>query len=282
MVFVKFDLSGNGVNRDFESASRHVRLRYYWRYMGVDCVVWIFPKQRNFRPTPDQFSGLANALRDGGWCPKVESPGQRSNFSELLPGDDHTKNKPKRTQPFTSDPFTPSWVEHHSEHELVLDWHVQNQKEAGVRYPFVFDPYPDSGPPFFYVRLILGREYFYWTGENVTPFDDAETKCVCGEQLAYWTGYAHGVSSQRIHYSCPNCGRNFDLTDKACEVLDGWTGEPTPLLGGLTFRFALVVDCHKYWPSEESEGRRFQLRPEFLNLWRDFVGVPFELVVTFD
>ena len=250
--------------------------------MGVDCVVWTFAKQRSFRPTADQFSALANALRDGGWCPRLETPGQRSNFSELLLGNDKAGKKPTRTQSFTSDPFTPGWVEHHSQHELVLVWDVQNQKIADVHYPFVFDPYPDSGPPYFYVRLILGSEYFYWTGENVMPFDDADTKCVCSEQLAYWTGFASGVPSQRIHYTCPNCGRNFNPSEKTCQVLDGWTGEPSPLLGGLTYRFALVVDCHKYWPREEAEGRRFHLKPQLLDLWRNFIGVPFEQVVTFD
>jgi hypothetical protein len=250
--------------------------------MGVDYLVWIIPKQRSFRPTADQLSGLANALRDGCWCPKTDAPGQRSGFSELLPGDSVAGKKPTRTQGFASEPFTPSWVEFHSEHELVLDWHVQNQKEAGVQYPFVFDPYPDSGSTYFYVRLILGHEYFYWIGENVTPFDDADTRCVCGEQLAYWTGWAHGVGSQRIHYVCPKCGRGFDPSGKTCQILDGWTGVPAPLLGGLAFRFALVVDCHKHWPHEEEEGRRFHLRPEFLDIWRKFIEVPFEQVVTFD
>jgi hypothetical protein len=250
--------------------------------MGVDCVVWIFPKQRIFRPTADQVSGLANALRDGCWCPNPDALGQRSGFSELLPGESVDGNKPVRTQGFASDPFSPSWLEFHSEHELILNWHVRNQREAGVQYPFVFDPYPNSGPPYFYVRLILGHEYFYWTGENVTPFNEADTRCDCGEQLAYWTGWAHGVGSQRIHHVCPKCGRDFDPSEKTCEILDGWTGEPVPLPGGLTFRFALVVDCHKYWPHEEEEGRRFQLRPEFLELWRKFIEVPFEQVVTFD
>jgi hypothetical protein len=250
--------------------------------MGVDYRVWIFPKQRGFRPGAEQLSGLANALRDGCWVPKPEAPGQLSRFSELLPGNSETRIKPTRTEKFGSEPFSPSWIEFHSEHELVMDWYVRNQKEAGVQYPFVFDPYPDSGRPYFYIRLISGHEYFYWIGENVAPFDDADTTCVCGDQLAYWTGYADGVGSQRIHYICPKCARCFDPSAKTCQILDGWTGEPAPLLGGLTFRFALVVDCHKYWPREEEAGRRFHLRSEFLDLWHKFIGVPFEQVVTFD
>jgi hypothetical protein len=250
--------------------------------MGVDYVVWIIPKQREFRASAEQVADLANALRDGGWVPKPGAAGQKSKAIELLPGNGSEGNKPARIEDFESAPFTPGWVEFRSQHEFVMDWHVQNLREAGVEYPFVFDPYPDSGPPYFYVRLILGQDYFYWTGENVMPFADTATKCACGEQLAYWTGWAHGVGSQRIHHKCPNCGRGFDPSGKSCRLIDGWTGVSSQLPGGLTFRFALVVDCHKYFPSDEEAGRRFHLKEEFLDLWRKFIGVPFELVITAD
>lgn len=250
--------------------------------MGVDYLVWIIPQQRGFRPSAEQVAGLANALRDGGWVPKPEGAGQRSSVIELLPGENVAGKKPARIQEFGSEAFTPSWVEFHSQNELVMDWHVHDLHKAGVLYPFVFDPYPESGPPYFYVRLILGHDFFYWTGENVMPFDEAVTKCACGEQLASWTGWAHGVGSQRIARICPNCGRGFDPSGKPCQIIDGWTGVSSQLRGGLTFHFALVVDCHKYFPSEEEAGRRFHLRDEFLDLWRKFISVPFELVVTFD
>jgi hypothetical protein len=117
--------------------------------MGVDCRFWVFPRERAFRPTAEQVALLANALRDGSWVPKPEASGQRSQASELLPGNAVTSKKPARVQEFDSQPFTPGWVEFHSQHELVMDWHVQNLLKAGVQYPFVFDPYPDSGPPYF-------------------------------------------------------------------------------------------------------------------------------------
>jgi hypothetical protein len=250
--------------------------------MGVDYRVWVLPRQRSFRPSAEQFARLANALRDGNWAPMPDTPGQGSQIIELLPGNSVAGKKPARVQGFDNIPFTSSWVEFHSQHELVMDWHVRNLREAGVQYPFVFDPYPDSGPPYFYVRLILGRDYFYWTGENVMPFDDATTECVCGEQLSFWTDWAHGTPSQRIQMVCPQCGQRFDPSGKACDILDGWSGAPTPLIGGLTFRFALVVDCHKYWPHDEDAARRFHLRSGFLDLWRKTIEVPFETVVTFD
>jgi hypothetical protein len=96
------------------------------------------------------------------------------------------------------------------------------------------------------------------------------------DRMGSWSG----ITTHSLHL--PKCARGFDPSGKKCQILDGWTGEPAPLLGGLTFRFALVVDCHKYWPHEEEASRRFQLRPEFLDLWRRFIGVPFEQIFTFD
>src|SRR5437660_11889244 len=112
--------------------------------------------------------------------------------------------------------------------------------------------------------------------------EEPTTTCQCGKQLADVTGWTHRAGAGRIQRECPKSGRNLDLSEIACDVLEGWTGKPTPLNGGLTFRFALLVDCHKYWPHEEEEGRRFSLRPEFLDLWHTYIGVPFEVVVTFD
>jgi hypothetical protein len=255
-----------------------------WLAMSVDYQVWVIPKERTFRPTAEQLANLASALRDGGWVPKPEAIGQQSQFLELLPGGDPKGlgRKPARSYPFTSEPFTASWVDAHSENELVLSWHVQDTVKAGVQYPFSFDPFPDSGPPYFYVYVLLGRDFFYHTGENVTEFSGDSTTCPCGQQLAFWTGYASGAPSQRIYARCPKCDRAFDPTEISCTVLDVWTGATSLLSGGLTFHFALVVNCHKYYPREEKAARSFHLREEFLDLWRVHVGIPFEQIVTVD
>lgn len=80
--------------------------------------------------------------------------------------------------------FTASWLECLAEHEACLEWNVDNVAEAGMKYPFVFDPYPDSGPPYFGIRFFWAHDYVYETNECVMPFDERETTCSCGEQLA--------------------------------------------------------------------------------------------------
>jgi hypothetical protein len=136
-----------------------------------------------------------------------------------------------------------------------------------------FVPYPESGHTYFGVRLIVGHEYFYWTGENVMPFPESDTQCRCGEQLAYWTGFVGRIPSQRIRPACPNCGSAFDISRTAAEILNPWTGESRSVVGGMAFRFALQVDAHKNFPHEELEFRRFRLNSGIHELWRarDFV-----------
>jgi hypothetical protein len=250
--------------------------------MGVDYLAWVIPRQRAYRPNAEQIANLANGLRDGGWVPKAEAPGQNSVVRELLPSDNIMRRMPLRETKFDAEAFTPSWVEFHSDHELVLEWYVKDREETGVQFPFVFIPYPESGGRYFCVRLILGRDYFYWTGNSLLPFEGLLTRCTCSQDLAYETGWSAGLGHERIHYTCPKCGRTFDPSGLSCEILDFWTKKASSLSGGLTFRFALVVDCHKNWPREEEAGRRYHLRPDFLDLWRTNIGVPFDLVNTFD
>ena len=35
-------------------------------------------------------------------------------------------------------------------------------------------------------------------------------------------------------------------------IRDGWTGEECEAIGGTAYRFAIVVDCGKYWPGQEA------------------------------
>jgi len=51
-------------------------------------------------------------------------------------------------------------------------------EKLAFRILIVFETYPESEPPYFYVRLIFGNEYFYWSGESVMPFEEQNTVCV--------------------------------------------------------------------------------------------------------
>jgi|SRR5208282_4265590 len=253
----------------------------YHSGMGVDYRVWLVPKDRAFRPNAAQIAALANALREGGWVPRPDADAQKSKLLELLPGGGPIGKKPCRSELFQETRFEPSWVAFHSGHELVFEWWVNDATQSRVQFPFTFVPYPESGHTYFGVRLIVGHEYFYWTGENVMPFPESETQCHCGEQLAYWTGALAGIPSQRIRTKCPKCGTAFDLLRTSAEIMS-FTGERRSVAGGLAFRFALQIDAHKNFPHEEAEFRRYQVKVGIHELWRAHITTPYEIIDTAD
>jgi len=250
--------------------------------MGIDYRVWLVPKDRAFRPNAGQIAALANALREGGWVPRPDADAQRSNLLELLPGGGPIGKKPTRSQLFQETRFEPSWVAFHSDHELVLEWWVNDAAQSRVQFPFTFVPDPESGFSYFGVRLIIGHEFFYETAENLMPFPESETQCRCGEQLAYWTGAVAGIPSQRIRPKCPKCGNDFDVSKISAEILDAFTGERRFVAGGLAFQFALQIDAHKNFPHEEAEFRRYKIKDGIQELWRAHIATPYEIIDTAD
>ncbi len=251
--------------------------------MGVDCLVWVVPKDRSYRPSAEKVANLANSLRAGRWVPMPDASGQKSNIREISSIKENPSQRLAEIKtPFEREPLTAFLIESRSKNELILDWSVNDIKAANVRFPFAFVPYPKSPSNYFRVTIDLGLDYFYKTGENMMPFEPGALQCQCSRSLEYETGWTPGLSSSRIHHSCPNCGKEFDPSKATCEILDGWTGEPSLLIGGLAFRFALIVDCHKNWPQEEERSRQYHLQPEFLDLWRSNIGVAFDIVTTYD
>jgi hypothetical protein len=252
--------------------------------MGVDYRVWLLPTDRAFKPSAEQIAGLANGLRNGRLVPQPDAPGQKSSLLELLPGEDEgpLHKKPSRSEPFAAKPFEPSWVASHGDNEVVFEWWVNDAAESQVDFPFAFVPYPETGLTYFGIRVIVGDEYFYWTGETVMPFPESETQCRCGEQLAYWTGFASGVPSQRIHRECPKCRRAFDVCAIVGEIIHPWTGESRSVRGGMAFRFALQVDAHKNFPHNEELFRKYQIKEEIHELWMAHIAAPYETIDTAD
>jgi len=250
--------------------------------MGVAYCLFIVPQDRTFRPDSRQVANLANALREGGWVPLPQSGGHGSNALELLPTESKggfTK-QPVVEHAFPDAAISPAWIDSIRGHEMALSWSVQDVQEAKVEYPFTFDPWPESGSPYFDIRTVDGDDYFSEFAENIPWLEGTVLKCTCGAQLAYESGWSGFAGSRRIHRKCPDCGRAFDPSTLTCEIQDGWTGEPQIIMGGLTFRFALVINCGKYFPHEEERFRKFKPRNELLALWHSHIGVPFDQIDT--
>src|ERR1051326_1394761 len=109
--------------------------------MSVELQIWVVPKQRGFRPSLEQVAALANSLQQQKWVPSADAPGQRQRVLELLPGEEGPiSKKPMREHARGDKPFTAAWLECLAEHEVLLEWNVDDSAEAGVQYPFTFDP----------------------------------------------------------------------------------------------------------------------------------------------
>ena len=54
---------------------------------------------------------------------------------------------------------------------------------------------------------------------------------------------------ERIHRLCPNCGTVFRPQDQIVEIVEGATGKKHCIAAGLCYRFAIVVDCGKDFPT---------------------------------
>ena len=188
--------------------------------MGVDYVVWIVPKDRSFRPTADRVANLVNALRDSKWAPMPDAPQQNSAILEILPSQSIMKQLPRYSMKFEPDPFVPSWIEFHGQHELAFEWYIHDASSAGVRFPFVFVP---GDYQYFSLMVVLGSDYFYERGNSLMPFEAGETICECSHELAYQTGWLPSVHSERIYYVCPDCSEKYDPSRLSCRMTDWWT-----------------------------------------------------------
>jgi hypothetical protein len=189
-------------------------------------------------------------------------------------------------------PLTSDWIDaridpHHANplaREMGLFFPVQlpddvfsDWQEAGIKYPFTFGE--DDLSNYHQVMLYLADDFV--THDWTNTFGDAlDDKCSCGEKLGYnpdgkYVQYVVALSIDgRISRKCPACGTVFNPSLHSTLVSDGWDeGATCHLRGGVTFRFAVRIDCHKGWPREH--GRIF-LKPEFRQLIEASLGEAFE------
>ena len=81
------------------------------------------------------------------------------------------------------------------------------------------------------------------------------------------------LDGQRIRHVCPTCNTRFDPKTRTATFTNGWTGEQIAYPGGITFRFAVRIDCHKGWPRGRGP---ITLRPELRDLIASVLDEPCE------
>lgn len=226
--------------------------------MGVEYRRLLIPKPSTLRPSAELVVSLVEELRRNRWLVAF-ADGHLSNLTSsagrfydlAMSSGYYIRTFGKKT---VAGPESPeelrNFLDVAIDQDLMLTWPVESLGTSGLNYPLIplpFDSPQDAADCYYELQIHLGRDFIYHVSEDIDPFDDPLV-CVCGESLEYDPpSGSDPFFASRIARSCPRCGRAFDPSDLPCSGKDGWTGEALQIPGGATYRFALAVDCGKFF-----------------------------------
>ncbi|WP_161968008.1 hypothetical protein [Fimbriiglobus ruber] len=243
--------------------------------MGVEYRCFLIPRPNTFRPHPDAAFALVTALRDDGWLLGPEHPALA-----LLPFKQSRLYPSARKHGYFAltvgrrDSFAaplPEMFDEYADRDLMMVWPVESLATSGLRYPLdplPFDDPADAADCYYEVQFHFGRDFIYHTSEGIDPFKPSPL-CSRGHTVECEPESDNDpFYSARLAARCPQCGAAFDPTQLVATGRDGRTGAAMRVRGGATYRFAVVVDCGKFF------GRR-QLRfhPRLKSLVERTLGV---------
>ena len=244
--------------------------------MGVEYVHYLVPEDNTYRPGPEELSRLVRALLEGSFVAEAgsnvlrkmtfhydEQASKTGCYARLAGG---------RDAPFPC-PCSPEDVVSLEEQDFRLVWPVESSNESGLKDPLA--PFPEWGDAYYNLELQLAKEFVYHLSEIIDPFDSVA--CVCGQPLEFYDQSEAlddrpVFSDGRIFRTCPSCGTPFRPQERVAQIRDGYTGEARDRAGGVTYLFAVVVDCGK---SFAREGWPMRATDEFMSILTRVLGQRF-------
>ena len=156
------------------------------------------------------------------------------------------------------------WFSEHRHLDLSLTFEVQHAGGIGVRDPLSEnEPWEQSYHDF---EIHLGRDYIHHSSPSIIP-TETEILCECGLRIDFQENRQDVFFAARIYFRCPKCLKTFDPNRITAHVREGWSNQvQRTIIGGATYRFAVVVDCGKCLP--DLSGDLIRANPDFLNLCR--------------
>src|SRR5215471_12162700 len=208
--------------------------------MGVDYRYYLIPKARAFLPEASQVNSFLRQAEGDAWlrsrypgCITKRAEGQKTRREAIK-----LENVPSVLTELWNSGIRMGWRLWRRDHDIPYDLEIHASS----------------------------LEYVYHTSETVDWFGDSVNCSQCGTRLDHEAAtYMFGIAA--IYANCPQCGRLFDPSDLPATYTHGWTGEKSVLPGGITYRFALVIDNV---PPEEWEN--FQVGSDFVKLARQAFG----------
>jgi hypothetical protein len=222
--------------------------------VGVEYRCYLIPRPNTFRPRPDAALALIAALRDDGWLlgpdhsPLAKLPFSQSRLYTPAKGQGYFALTVGSRDSFTAP--LPELFEKYAERDLLAVWPIESLGTSGLRYPLEplpFDDLADAADCYYEVQFHFGRDFIYHMSEVIDPFDPSPT-CPRGHALECEPESEEDpFYSSRLSARCPQCGVAFDPTQLVASGRDGWTGTAMRIQGGTAYRFAVVIDCGKFF-----------------------------------
>jgi hypothetical protein len=251
--------------------------------MGTGYRAFLLPRQRAFRPDAARLLELIQRLERERWLPAAtgaqflfDEPYEEGEFP-LLSANCYVDAE----EAAVPNPVTQEWLGSLLESDSMLYWTIDDYDRTDLAYPFTKRP---EALPFCELMFHLPVDYVF--DSNKTAFQEEEPPsswlsrllrrrrpkqpkwggtalCSCGADLTYqlpqWSYYTEG----RLRTVCLKCGAPFDPSPLPAIVRD--VARQERIVGGLTYRFAILLECEKSRPSKNQD-YDFAVQPPLLSL----------------
>jgi hypothetical protein len=238
--------------------------------MGVEYKHYLIPRPNSFRPEPEVLLRFIERLQTEGWLWRPAIPSEYVTI-RTRPASQGGRYRSAEAVPL---PIELPWLEQMTAHDFELRFDVQGFGfgDQPARYPFVNKSPVSREDTYYEIKIDSSIDYVYHTSEMIEPFKT--TTCRCGGQLEYALAYEGGiVYAIRLKTECPGCRRAFDPSTLEAPYRNGFTGDyAAPIRGGVSYLFAVIVDCGSCIPEADTE---VSIRPELKELCERHFGTPF-------
>jgi hypothetical protein len=134
--------------------------------------------------------------------------------------------------------------------EARIQWPVSDHRTAGTVYPMAPLPVTGGQGAYYDLEIHLSDNFIDVAAESIVGYLDP--KCGCGTDLRVEPADADIFGHQRILRTCPKCSASFQPQDQEVEMVGGAEEGEMSVAGGVTYRFAIVIECGKCWQPDQT------------------------------
>jgi hypothetical protein len=225
--------------------------------MGVESMFYILPDDSGYRPEPTRVCQLVRALQTAGFLCDPKSPsfvapahaegplGDQADYEGFIwkvrPGPDKHAGSLTSLERILKDL---------QDSDVVVKWPNSDLNVSGLKYPLTL--VPESEGVHYAIEIHLAAQTVYHASEIIDPYE--EIRCRCGKQIQQIeSSGSTPLYDPRLPNHCPSCHEPINYATMSLTIRDGFTGAESKTVGGAVYRFAVVVDCGKYWPDGEAQ-----------------------------